>query len=90
MPKSKRPEASLVFSFAEHIAGLTQLAEAVAAPLEHLNRPWREQQERISAMFEEIGPQMEDSYPRLESASDRLADLGWTIPMQITLRALVS
>lgn len=41
-------------------------------------------QQSITAMVETIALDIRNSFPKMEAASDRLADLGWTIPMLLT------
>jgi hypothetical protein len=82
---SKNPEPPAIFSFAEHVAGMRQFA----GPLQELSEAWKRQQEQIAEALRAIGRDFEKSYPQMRVACDRLADLGWTIPMEVTPRTFV-
>lgn len=93
MAEDKRYSVPAYFSFSEHFAGLTTFAESIAGLLKPVNEAMNEfvrvHHERWSAMLQALARDFDRSYPQLESASDRLADLGWTIPMLLTPRTFV-
>jgi hypothetical protein len=79
-----------VFSFGEYFDGLRRLAEGTAGSLRQMEETLQSQQKQIVDALNALGRSFEASYPQLELACERLAVMGWTLPMQVTPRTLVS
>jgi hypothetical protein len=79
-----------LFSFAEHFASLGTLSESASGSAVAASEALRKQVEGFSAVFKAIARDAARSYPQMEAASDRLADLGWTVPMLVTPRTFVA
>ena len=82
MPDKTDKPAPELFSFGEHFGGLLAISETSA-------KQFAESARAIAAIFEGVARDFARSYPQMEAATDRLADLGWTIPMLGTPRTFV-
>jgi len=85
MPDNHKPEPPELLSFRE-FAGLTTLTKS----FEQSSKFVREQQARISSMLKSLSVEFAKSYPQMEAAADRLADMGWTFPMLVTPKTIVA
>src|ERR1017187_1537998 len=85
MPEDLTPQPLQLFSFSE-FAGLTTLTHMTDLDSTSAQKV----QASISALLNDIASNFAKTYPQMEAAADRLADMGWTFPMLVTPKALVT
>src|SRR4051794_18506199 len=71
------------------LGGTSQVGDNVFAPFQSLFRVLEEKGAGYLSMSEVLAEDFRRNLPRLEAMSDRLADLGWTLPMNIAPRDLM-